>query len=230
MLITLGGMVGFYSGDTSGIVPVNTLVLGDLYSSITTTENVRRIFGNRTDMENGYAWSGQRINGVIPYEEAEDGTSIIVKDGAEILDSEDLRSDQTYIKIIQMGEYFDYSKVSEGVLPQLYSTYGELLPYQTEHKFDEKPLIEVSDVTANTVGSDYIIQISFSHEAGVEIEDVIFDYLNVTKVYLDAIDQTKTVLQCTLDGEPIRFLDSYKFIGVKYNNGKVYNVLARSKF
>jgi hypothetical protein len=118
----IGGMAGFYSGNASGIVPVNTLVLGDLYSSITTTENVRRIFGNRTDMENGYAWIGQRINGEIPNEEAEDGTSIIVKDGAEILDSEDLRSDQTYIKIIQMGEYFDYSKVSEGILPQLYST------------------------------------------------------------------------------------------------------------
>jgi hypothetical protein len=56
---------------------------------------------------------------------------------------------------------------------------GELLPYQTDHKFDEKPLIEVIDVTANTVGSDYIIQLSLSHELGVVIEDVIFDYLNV---------------------------------------------------
>jgi hypothetical protein len=103
------------------------------------------------------------------------------------------------------------------------------LPYQTEHKFDEEPLIEVIDVTASTVGSDYIIQISFSHEAGVEIEDVIFDYLNVaTEVYPDG--QTKTVLQCTLDGQPLRFLDSYKLIGVKYNNGKVYNVLARVSF
>ncbi len=225
----IGGMVGLYSGDISSIVPVNTLVLGDLYSSNTTANNVRRIFGNRTDMENGYAWNGQCKNGEIPYEEAADGTSILVKDGAEILDNEELRSDQTYIKFIQMGEYFDYSKVGAGILPQLYSTDGELLPYQTDHKFDEKPLIEVIDVTANTVGSDYIIQISLSHEPGVEIEDVIFDYLNVeTEVYPDG--QTKTVLQCTLDGQPLRFLDSYKINGIKYNNGKVYNVLARVSF
>jgi hypothetical protein len=37
-------------------------------------------------------------------------------------------------------------------------------------------------------------------------------------------------LQCTLDGQPLRFLDSYKINGIKYNNGKVYNVLARVSF
>ena len=39
----IGGMVGLYSGDIGSIVPVNALVLGDLYSSNTTANNVRRI-------------------------------------------------------------------------------------------------------------------------------------------------------------------------------------------
>lgn len=222
----IGGMVGFYSGNASDIIPVNTLVLGDLYCSVTTAANVRRVLGNRADMENGYAWSGQRINGAIPYEA--DGVTLVA-DGAEVLSGEELRDSQTYIKKIELGEFFDYGKVNSGVLPQLYSTDGKVLPYQVEHKLDENPLIAISDVTATTVGNQYMIQIKLSHQAGLNIENVSFDYLNVNTQVVPEGDVSTTLI-CTVVGEPVRYLDSYQLNGITYNGGQVYKVLAKITF
>lgn len=222
----IGGMVGYYGGNASEIIPVNTLVLGDLYSSVTTAANVRRVMGNRADMENAYAWSGQRVNGEIPYEA--DGTTIM-GDGAEVLSGDELRNPQTYLKHIELGEFFDYEKVDRGVLPQIFGTDGQLLPYQTEHKLAENLLIRVTDVTAATVGNSYQIQINLSHQPECEIEDAVFDYLHVdTKV--TSIGEGKTVLHCTLVGQPVRYLDSYQLKGIRYNGGKLYNVLAQIRF
>ncbi|MGI6606063.1 MAG: GLUG motif-containing protein [Peptococcia bacterium] len=222
----IAGIVGFYPGGESEIVPVNSLVLGDLYSSVSTAANVRRIMGNRTDMLNAYAWSGQRINGGIPYEA--DGVTL-VSDGAEVLSGELLCDPQTYIKRILLGDSFDYGQVHNGVLPQLYDTNGELLPYQTEHKLDENPLISIKDVTATTVGNQHMIQVKLSHEAGLNIENVRFDYLNVNTQVVPESD-VSTTLVCTVEGNPVRYLDSYQLNGITYNGGQVYKALAKVTF
>jgi len=221
----LGGMVGFYSVDTAGML-VNTLVLGDLYSSVATAGNIRRIIGNSSDMGNGFAWSGQCINGEIPYEA--DGTTF-VRDGAEILSGEQLRLARTYIKIIELGDSFDYTRVEDGILPQLYSTEGELLPYQTDHKLDENPKIEITDVTAQLVGNQYMIQVSISHHSGIIIENANFDYLHVNTEVVP-VNDVSTILRCTVIGAPERYLDSYQLNGIRYNGGKVYSVLAQICF
>ncbi|HPZ71766.1 MAG TPA: hypothetical protein PLQ33_06145, partial [Peptococcaceae bacterium] len=205
---------------------VNTLVLGDLYCSVTSPPNVRRVIGSREDMENAYAWSGQRINGRIPYED--DGTTLVMH-GAQILSGEELRDPQTYIKRIEIGEAFDFEKVSEGILPQLYGTDGTLLPYQVEHRLDENPQIEVSEIVAATVGNQYMIQVKLAHQAGISIEDARFDYLNVTTEVIPESDVATTLI-CTVAGEPVRYLDSYQLNGIIYNGGQVYPVLAMVTF
>jgi hypothetical protein len=182
--------------------------------------------GNRTDMLNAYAWSGQRINGGIPYEA--DGVTL-VSDGAEVLSGELLCDPQTYIKRILLGDSFDYGQVHNGVLPQLYDTNGELLPYQTEHKLDENPLISIKDVIATTVGNQHMIQVKLSHEAGLNIENVRFDYLNVNTQVVPESD-VSTTLVCTVEGNPVRYLDSYQLNGITYNGGQVYKALAKVTF
>ena len=221
-----GGMMGFYGGDGGGLVPVNTLVLGDLYCSVATAANVRRIIGNSDGMFNAYAWSGQLINGEVPYEQ--DGVTI-AGDGAVILSDEQLRLLHTYTKYIKMGGFFDYSKVSNGTLPQLYSTEGILLPYQTDHMAEEDPKVEITDITAQTIGNSHMIQIKLTHKTGVTIENAVFDYLNVNTQVIPAGDGA-TSLICTVEGAPLRYLDSYQINGIMYNSGKIYSVLAQFSF
>ena len=73
-----------------------------------------------------------------------------------------------------------------------------------------------------------MIQVKLSHEAGLNIENVRFDYLNVNTQVVPESD-VSTTLVCTVEG--IRYV-IWTVIsnGITYNGGQVYKALAKVTF
>lgn len=223
----MGGLIGFNASEGTEPMTLNSLVLGNISSSVTGSGYIHRAVGSSINYDSTFAWEGQRINGQIP----KDTSNEILTDGTTLATEADLRNDRYYSRQIRMGDEFDYSHSADMQLPMLYNTDGSaLLPYQTAH-YPQTPSIEIVSLDASLVGTAYMIEIEFRHDAGVQIENILGDYLSFTKDDNRQISSETTVYLGHADMDAVeRYWDAYKLTGVEYNGGLTQDLSAQIDF
>ena len=205
----VGGITGF--DNTS---PVNTLVIGDLYSN-SKDNYLRRTRGNgiASVTLNNYAYDKQLING---YETE-------INYGESFLTYEDLITASTYSVVVQLGDSFDYSEVDEKhFLPKLYGSDGNLLPNQKDNTIkQETNKVEILEIDQGI--TDGRVYLSIDNPEGYEVESLEFDYLKIKNVNLNQYQDGKTYINLTV--EPERYYDTYKLEKINFNvNGQTKTI------
>ena len=223
----IGGLIGFNAAESAEPATLNSLVLGDLSSSVTGSSFIHRAVGSSLNYDSVFAWDGQRINGQIP----KDIDNTVLADGTTIMTEADMRNDRYYSRQIRMGDAFDYSHCADMQLPALiYSDGRGLLPYQTAH-YPQRPNIEIVSLEANLVGTAYEIEIEFKHDAGVHIENILGDYLTFVKTDITEKTADTTTYRGYADMNAVeRYWDAYKLTGVEYNGGQRNELFAQVDF
>ncbi len=223
----MGGLIGFNAAESTEPATLNSLVLGDVSSSVTGSGYIHRAVGSSLNYDSVFAWDGQRINGQIP----KDVDNSILADGTTVMAEADMRNDRFYTRQIRMGDAFDYSHCADMQLPQIYYTDGRsLLPYQTAH-YPQMPNIEIVSLDANLVGTAYKIEIEFKHDPGVHIENILADYLSFVPTKITEVTADTTIYQGNADMNAVeRYWDAYKLTGVEYNGGQRQDLFAQVDF
>lgn len=199
----LGGIVGNSFNGIQDDINYD-LSLGNIYSSAIST-NTSRIVGNSQDVTNNYAYGMQKINGYVSKE----------KLGANLLSYEDLLNVRTYTNTILLGDYYDYTKVQNGILPKLYNTNGkDLLPNQPDVKLEIETNLTIDEITTEKSESNSInVMIVINNPNELKITDVEADDMNFN-VLKNNNQKGKTYIEAK--GTPTRFYDSYKISKIKY--------------
>ena len=202
----LGGIVGFDATGNNYYVEKN-LALGNLYN-VVNTDNMGRIFGNKKDITNNYAYTSQLINGYTSIE----------TDGAQLLDVDDLSNQNTYISMLDMNNDFSYDELKNGFLPKLKDTDNNLLPNQENLSFKKTKNLEVQNLETERVGGDTLnLRLEIKNTNDYQIKNIVIDNMdihmnrNITKDGITYLDITAT---------PNKYYDSYKMSKIQYlNNG-----------
>ena len=179
----------------------NSLALGNIYTSAT-TDNINRI-GFADDIYNVYAWNKMTING---FSNPPVNTEIL-KTTQELLDP------KFYQYEINFDNSWDISQLSDGILPKLYSTTGELLPNQPD-VYLEQPIISIENITIDKRMSDATILLELSHNSNIEIKDIVFEYLNIDSINKIVNEENTTIIE--LDVSPDKAYDGYQLSQIKY--------------
>lgn len=179
----------------------NSLALGNIYTSAT-TDNINRI-GFADDIYNVYAWNKMTING---FSNPPVNTEIL-KTTQELLDP------KFYQYEINFDNSWDISRLSDGILPKLYSTTGELLPNQPD-VYLEEPIISIENITIDKRMSDATILLELSHNSNIEIKDIVFEYLNIDSINKIVNEENTTIIE--LDVSPDKAYDGYQLSQIKY--------------
>jgi len=179
----------------------NSLALGNIYTSAT-TDNINRI-GFANDIYNVYAWNKMTING---FSNPPVNTEIL-KTTQELLDP------KFYQYEINFDNSWDISRLSDGILPKLYSTTGELLPNQPD-VYLEEPIISIENITIDKRMSDATILLELSHNSNIEIKDIVFEYLNIDSINKIVNEENTTIIE--LDVSPDKAYDGYQLSQIKY--------------
>ena len=217
----IGGIVG---NITSGCQISNNLALGNMYTSQLNT-SPKRIVGSGTLTSTNYAYSNQRLNGLI---ETTTETNI------DILTPEELLTQSTYTNILNYGNAYDYSQLGENILPKLHKinedgTYSnELLQNQEDIYLDISNEFKIDSVEIEKNAVDQI--------AG-QIVVINTNEAEVTGIEIDGMDTTVTNI-ITRDGKsyinitakPNKFYDTYKITKIKYKeNGEQKEQIVEGK-
>ena len=203
----IGGILGNDAGTALNNVSHNFSV-GNIYSS-KESEDISRAVGNSLEEENNYAYQGQRINGYIVNDEL----------GAKLLSYNELCIQDTYTNIIGLGDAYDYSQVSQGILPKLYDTTGEwLLPNQEDVNIDNNLNLEIGNITFEKLSTDTVnalIEINNPQEVpitGIKIEDM--------NISIEKNTTRQGITYIELNGVPTRYYDSYRISEIKYEENQ----------
>ena len=196
---SIGAISGNFANHSTHIN--NSLALGSIYTSAT-TDNINRI-GFANDLSNVYAWNKMTINGFSN-----------VPVNLEILKTtQQLLSPEFYQYEIEFDSSWDTSQLSDGILPKLYSTTGELLPNQPNVYLKES-IISIENITIDKRMNDATILLEFSHNSNIEIKDVVFEYLNVDAINKIVHQANTTIIE--LNVSPERAYDGYRLLQIKY--------------
>ena len=202
----IGGILGYDLGNDLNNIS-NNISFGNIYTD-KSSANISRAVGNSLEEKNNYAYNEQKINGYIVNEDL----------GAKLLNYNELCLEATYTRVVGLGDSYDYSKVSQGILPKLYDTTGKnILPYQDDMPIKSAIDLEIANITyektsADTV--DVLIEISNPSElliTGIEVADM--DVKLIRNTTRDGI----TYMELT--GSPTRYYDSYRISKIKYKDG-----------
>ncbi len=201
---------GLISESTSSAVNLNNnLVLGNIYLSIN-AENLGRISGSKTTFisNNNYAYTNQLIN----------GQNEEVLDADKLIDIEDITDKQIYEDLGWTA--FDFSKVNEGVLPQLYySDKEELLPNQQEIKIEAKNEISIEDIQyEKTTSNKVTVRLTINNPNNEEIQNVEIDNME-TELTRNVYQPGQTYIELT--ATPIKYYDSYMVSKIILKDGEI---------
>ena len=198
----IGGIVGFDATENNYYVEKN-LVLGNLYN-VVNTANMGRIFGNKKDITNNYAYTNQLINGYTSTE----------TDGAQLLDANDLSNQNTYISMLDMSNNFSYDELKNGFLPKLKDTENNLLPNQDDVSFIEEKKLEVQNIEIERVGSNTLnLRLEIKNTNNYQITNIVIDDMD-TKIDKDSTQDGVTYIDIT--ATPNKYYDSYKISKIQY--------------
>jgi len=198
----IGGIVGFDATENNYYVEKN-LVLGNLYN-VVNTANMGRIFGNKKDITNNYAYTNQLINGYTSTE----------TDGAQLLDANDLSNQNTYISMLDMSNNFSYDELKNGFLPKLKDTENSLLPNQDNVSFIEEKKLEVQNIEIERVGGNTLnLRLEIKNTNNYQITNIVIDDMD-TKIDKDSTQDGVTYIDIT--ATPNKYYDSYKISKIQY--------------
>ncbi len=197
----VGGIVGFTNSAAGS--HLNNLFLGNIY----TPKNGTKIVPNIEVGKTNFSLNGSLVNGVK--------SSLTF--GESTIEREELYKAFTYEEKIELGEYFDYSKSAEGILPKLYNLDGtELVANQTEDLQIPTEQIEITELTVKYERND-------SLEAdSAAVATLTFNELPEGYSIIGAVVEGGTNIKVNQTGpttatvyfEPEKFYDYYKLSGL----------------
>ena len=147
---------------------------------------------------------------------------------ATLLTREELLQERTYTNI-GFNEAWDYSSLSESILPKLYNTdRTELLPNQEDHKLEEQADIRIDSMEASKRDINHAqIRLVINNQTEENITDVEIESMDVT-IERNVTQAGKTYIDIL--GTPIGYYDSYKLTGIIYEqNGEQKKVEEEKK-
>ena len=190
-----GGITG-YSGTVDYIS--NNLFIGNISSKV--SENFHRIIGSGVSKNTNYALSTGLINGVISNE----------TNGEKLISMTDLLNKDNY----NLGDAFDYSKVSEGIIPKVYyMDTKDLLPNQDDIYF-EKDILEINDIIVDKHVDYSTIVMYLKNPNNYIIDDIVIENMDVI-IRQKAHENGISII--TIDATPLKYFDSYYFKEIKYH-------------
>lgn len=212
----IGGFTG-YSYSSSYLI--NNFSSGNIFSNYS-GGLIGRIAPNVNSSETypNAAYSGAMINGMLSNEE----------NGETLISKEELLNKEVYETVINMGNEFDYSNVSSGMLPKLYyAGTSELLPNQEDiYLKDEK--FNIKNVVIDKHPLNAVINVTFDNPNNYEITSIVIDDVRVTDFHSTNIGNNQTL--ASVEVEPTRYYDSYRLSKVIYNDGEETHLEADKKY
>ena len=202
-----GGIAGSVA---SGCKLENNIVLGNLYTSKLST-TPKRIIGSGALTGTNYAYSNQRLNGLI---------ETTIEANIKLLTPEKLLIQTTYTNMLNYGNAYDYSQLEENILPKLHKinedgTYSnELLPNQEDIYLDISNEFKIDSVEIEKSAVDQIAgQIVVINTNEEEVIGLEIDGMDVTVTSVITRDGKSYI---NITAKPNKFYDTYKITKVKY--------------
>lgn len=204
-LSDVGGIVG----KASTVANINSnLFIGNVSSKLINT-SIYRIIGSGIAPESNYALDSLLINGF----------QSDINHGETFISLTDLMNPNKYEDDngLQLGESFDYSQVSQGIIPKLYYMDTEdLLPNQEDIYF-YKDAIEISDLVIDKHADFANVLFYFDNPNHYIIDDIVIDDMDVT-VTQNSYSEGISIV--TIKAVPLKYFDSYYVREVKYHIGE----------
>ena len=180
------------------------LVLGNLYSTNISINEMNRIIGNKEDTGNNYAYENQLINGEIVANQL----------GGNLISYEDIFKESTYTDKMNFENQYDLSDLRKEVLPKLLSTEGVLLPNQKDNTLEREQLLKIESVESQKTGLNTL-------EARINLINT--EELNINKIIIDGIDVEITrketqngMTYIDLQGTVTKYFDNYRIEKLEY--------------
>ena len=202
----IAGIVGeitAVAGDSVSNIEKN-LVLGNLYSTNISINEMNRIIGNKEDTGNNYAYENQLINGEIVANQL----------GGNLISYEDIFKESTYTDKMNFENQYDLSDLRKEVLPKLLSTEGVLLPNQKDNTLEREQLLKIESVESQKTGLNTL-------EARINLINT--EELNINKIIIDGIDVEITrketqngMTYIDLQGTVTKYFDNYRIEKLEY--------------
>ncbi len=198
----VGGITG--KADKADYINRN-LFIGNLASKMVGTP-IYFIMGNKEANETNYALTTSLING-FPSTDYNGATPITV---SQLMRESNYNNDTG----LQLGEAYDYSKVSEGIVPKLYyMDTKELLPNQKDIYFLED-IFETVDIVIDKHVDYSTIVFYLRNNNHFTIDDIEIEDMNVRVTQNSYQDGISIV---TVEAQPLKYFDSYYVKGIKYH-------------
>ena len=203
----IGGIVGSQA-NTNKLT--NNIALGNLYTS---QLNIKpeRIVGTGTLTNTNYAYSNQRLNGLI---ETSTGTN------TKLLTTEELLTWSTYENILNYEEAYNYTELANNILPKLNKinedgTYSEeVLPNQPDTYLDASNEFKIDSIEIEKSAVDQVEgQIVVINTNEAEVTGLEIDGMDVTVTSIITRDGKSYI---NITAKPNKFYDTYKITKVKY--------------
>ena len=216
---------GGIAGATSNFaMSKNNIALGNLYTTRLNTK-LGRILGSGDARNTNYAYSNQRINGLIEPDSYE--TNI------KLLSAKELLNKNTYSNL-NYGNAFNYSELEKGILPKLNKinedgTYSnEILEKQEDIYLEISNELKIENIVVEKSAVNEIAgQIVVINTNGIEIVGLDIDGMNVN---IGKIVNNAGKTYITITANPSKYYDTYKIIGIKYKeNNEIKNKEAEGK-
>ena len=216
---------GGIAGATSNFaMSKNNIALGNLYTTRLNTK-LGRILGSGDARNTNYAYSNQRINGLIEPDSYE--TNI------KLLSAKELLNKNTYSNL-NYGNAFNYSELEKGILPKLNKinedgTYSnEILEKQEDIYLEISNELKIENIVVEKSAVNEIAgQIVVINTNGIEIVGLDIDGMNVN---IEKIANNAGKTYITITANPSKYYDTYKIIGIKYKeNNEIKNKEAEGK-
>ena len=198
----VGGIVGRVE---KGTLTNNNLFIGNVASKLIDT-SINRIIGNFEAEPTNYALDSLLINGVVSDK----------VNGETLLSISDLLRASTYNNDsgLQLGKAFDYSQVSEGIIPKLYYMDTEtLLPYQEDIYF-YKDLFDVDDIVIDKHADFANVVFYLKNPNEYVIDDIVIDDMETS---ISQISNVNGMTVVTVRAVPNKYYDSYYAREIKYH-------------
>ncbi len=197
----VGGISG-RSEESSSLI--NNLYVGNIYSS---KNYVGRITPSITANKTNYAYSDGLVNGVISN----------INNGEVMVSYEQLLISDIYKDTIGLGEGFDYSKSSDGILPKLYyADTEELLPNQNDNSL-YKDKFTITNVIIDEKDDYADITISFENP-----DNYLITGLEIENMDVEIISSNNDLGISTVEfkATPTVYVDSYKLKRILYKESE----------
>lgn len=195
----IGGIVG-YTGYPNNII--NNIFAGSLYA--TTDNGINgKIIGNSTADSSNYSLDSSLVNGQINN----------FANGETVVTSGDLLNVSSY-KEIGFDNYYDISKVSEGILPKVYGYEStEILAYQSDLTIPGDTF-KVDYINISKSLHDGVVAIQFSNLNNYIIDDIEVEGMDIEITKNNFVDNISVI---EFNAVPNKFYDSYKLSKIKYH-------------